>query len=319
MILAFGMFKILSGLGMAREFTVLENNCMQSIATAAGYMTGPMISSLAAYMMVTDTIIPMGTTIVWITSLSLLGVLFAFPLKRRFINDEQHPFPEGRAAGIVMDALHSGDPGEGLLKAKMLSAAAALSALVKLFTSHDLLQRLKLGVLAVPEYLDGWIYRFWSPRLAGTEFREMTVRLDTDIVMFGAGGLMGIRTGMSLMIGAVVNYCILVPWMIQRGDIEGQLVDGVHAVRVPAGHRLGLVGRRGHDDHGFAVRFLRPAADSGQRLPRLVPPPGAGRTQRRAAGHRTADARVCDRHPGDRRDRRGCWPTDSSAWRSGRA
>jgi len=226
-ILAFGMFKILSGLGMAREFTVLENNCMQSIATAAGYMTGPLISSLAAYMMVTDTIIPMTTTIVWITSLSLLGVLFAFPLKRRFINDEQHPFPEGRAAGIVMEALHSGDPGEGLRKAKLLTAAAAFSALVKLFTSHDLLQRLKLGVLAVPEYLDGWIYRFWSPRLAGTELREMTVRLDTDIVMFGAGGLMGIRTGVSLMIGAVVNYCILVPWMIQRGDIEGQLVDGV--------------------------------------------------------------------------------------------
>lgn len=226
-ILAFGMFKILSGLGMAREFTVLENNCMQSIATAAGYMTGPLISSLAAYMMVTDTIIPMVTTIVWITSLSLLGVLFAFPLKRRFINDEQHPFPEGRAAGIVMDALHSGDPGEGLLKAKLLTAAAGLSALVKLLTSHDLLQRLKLGVLAVPEYLDGWIYRFWSPRLGGTELREMTVRLDTDIVMFGAGGLMGIRTGVSLMIGAVINYCILVPWMIHRGDIEGELVEGV--------------------------------------------------------------------------------------------
>ncbi len=39
---------------------------MQSIATAAGYMTAPLISSLAAYMMVTDTVIPMATTIVWI-------------------------------------------------------------------------------------------------------------------------------------------------------------------------------------------------------------------------------------------------------------
>ena len=50
-ILAFAMFKILSQLGLADEFTVLENNCMQSIATAAGYMTAPMISSLAAYML----------------------------------------------------------------------------------------------------------------------------------------------------------------------------------------------------------------------------------------------------------------------------
>jgi OPT family oligopeptide transporter len=223
-ILAFAMFKILSRLGLGSEFTVLENNCMQSIATAAGYMTTPLISSLAAYMLVTQKVIPMLTTILWITSLSVLGVLFAFPLKRRFINDEQHPFPEGRAAGIVMDALHSGDAGEGLLKAKLLSISAVLSAMVKLLTSHDLLRRLHVGFLSLPEYLDGWLYRFWTPSL---DPRQLTIRPDTDIVMFGAGGLMGIRTGVSLMVGAVINYCILVPWMIQRGDIIGQtLADG---------------------------------------------------------------------------------------------
>jgi uncharacterized oligopeptide transporter (OPT) family protein len=234
-ILAFAMFKILSGLRLANEFTVLENNCMQSIATAAGYMTGPLISSLAAYMMVTQEVIPMTTTILWITSLSLLGVLFAFPLKRRFINDEQHPFPEGRAAGIVMDALHTGGAGEGLLKAKLLTITALLSAAVKFFTSHsllelinrDILHRMHVELRGIPEYLDGWIYKLWTPRLADTDLRELTVRLDSDVVMFGAGGLMGIRTGVSLLVGALINYCILAPWMIQRGDIQGQLVDGV--------------------------------------------------------------------------------------------
>ena len=58
-ILAFAMFKALSRLGLANEFTILENNAMQSIATASGYMTGPLISSLAAYMMVTGQVIPM--------------------------------------------------------------------------------------------------------------------------------------------------------------------------------------------------------------------------------------------------------------------
>jgi uncharacterized oligopeptide transporter (OPT) family protein len=37
--------------------------------------------------------------------------------------------------------------------------------------------------------------------------------------MVGAGGLMGIRTGVSLMIGATINYAILAPIMIDRGDI----------------------------------------------------------------------------------------------------
>src|SRR3954467_11619256 len=41
-ILAYALFRLLSKIGLAEEFTVLENNAMQSIATAAGYMTSPM-------------------------------------------------------------------------------------------------------------------------------------------------------------------------------------------------------------------------------------------------------------------------------------
>ena len=36
----------------------------------------------------------MGATMAWLIVLAILGVLFAFPLKKRFINDEQLPFPE---------------------------------------------------------------------------------------------------------------------------------------------------------------------------------------------------------------------------------
>ncbi len=116
---------------------------MQSIATAAGYMTAPLISSLAAYMMVTGNVIPMMTTMIWIIALAVLGVLFAFPLKRRFINDEQHPFPEGRAAGVVMDALHTGDATAGLLKAKILVVTGGLAALLKVAQSEAITKKLQ--------------------------------------------------------------------------------------------------------------------------------------------------------------------------------
>jgi uncharacterized oligopeptide transporter (OPT) family protein len=52
-ILAFAMFRIFARIGLGKDFTILENNAMQSIATAAGYMTTPLTSSLAAYMLVT--------------------------------------------------------------------------------------------------------------------------------------------------------------------------------------------------------------------------------------------------------------------------
>src|SRR5258708_24906865 len=57
-ILAFAVFRGLASVGIARDFTILENNCTQSIATAAGYMVSPLISALAAYMLVTNHVMP---------------------------------------------------------------------------------------------------------------------------------------------------------------------------------------------------------------------------------------------------------------------
>src|SRR5262249_31008309 len=152
-ILAFGMFKALSRLGLGSEFTILENNAMQSIATASGYMTSPLISSLAAYMMVTERVIPMWQLMSWVIVLAILGILFAFPFKRRFINDEQQPFPEGRAARIVMDSLHHGDAASGLLKAKLLLIFGGLAGVIKLFQSESVTKLLGMKH-HVPEFLD---------------------------------------------------------------------------------------------------------------------------------------------------------------------
>ncbi len=58
-ILSFAFFKVLSNLKIGKEMSILENNAMQSIATSGGYMTAPLISSLPAYMMVTNQVIPM--------------------------------------------------------------------------------------------------------------------------------------------------------------------------------------------------------------------------------------------------------------------
>jgi len=35
--------------------------------------------------------------------------------------------------------------------------------------------------------------------------------------MMAAGGLMGLRVGVSIMIGALINYLILAPWGISLG------------------------------------------------------------------------------------------------------
>ncbi|OGR95856.1 MAG: hypothetical protein A2V88_13250 [Elusimicrobia bacterium RBG_16_66_12] len=220
-ILSFAIFKVFSRLKIGNEMTVLENNAMQSIATSAGYMTAPLISSMPAYMAVTGQVIPWQHAMVWIILLGLLGVLFAFPLKKRFINDEQLPFPEGYAAGIVMDNLHAGRGEEGVFKAKLLGAGAAVSAAIETMCNEKVMGALRLSRLTLPAQWDDILYKWFTPRILGTPLKDLTIAFDTSIVMVAAGGLMGTKTAASLMIGAIVNYMILAPILLQKGIIAG--------------------------------------------------------------------------------------------------
>ena len=220
-ILSFAIFKVFSKLGIGKEMTVLENNAMQSVATSAGYMTMPLMASIPAYMLVTQRVIPMGQCIAWIIVLAILGVLFAFPLKKRFINDEQLPFPEGYAAGVVMDNLHTGDAKEGLFKAKLLMWGAGVSAFFEFVREENAMKAIGLKFLAIPEYWDDLIYKFWTPMILGTPLKDLTIRFESSVVMFATGGITGIKTGASLLTGAFVNYFILAPIMIRHGIIHG--------------------------------------------------------------------------------------------------
>jgi putative OPT family oligopeptide transporter len=220
-VLSFAIFKVFSKLNIGKEMTILENNAMQSIATNAAYMTAPLMASLPAYMMATGQVIPMYQTFWWIIALAILGVLFAFPLKKRFINDEQMPFPEGRACGIVLDNLHEESGREGMFKAKLLITGAVISALVELMRSDKIMAALKMPFLALPDTWDGWVYKFFTPRIGGISLKDLSVSWDSSIVMIGTGGLMDIRSGMSLMLGAFTNFFILAPIMMNQGVIQG--------------------------------------------------------------------------------------------------
>ncbi|HZW08010.1 MAG TPA: OPT/YSL family transporter [Phycisphaerales bacterium] len=254
-ILAFAAFRVMSRIG-ARDMTILENNASQSIATAAGYMTGPLISGMAAYMWIQNKPLPWYQMFWFNVVLSVLGVLVAFPMKRRFINDEQQPFPEGRACGVVLDTLYTSQAAVGMFKAKALAVAAAIAGFVAFVSGEAYFRAIHLLYLmaktgngwsqvytANKAKLDatwhlphdiGWFYTWLAsknaePRIAGVSFRQLGVTPTLDLAMFGAGGLMGIKAGISMMIGMVINFFIIVPWMITIGEIQpksGSLAAG---------------------------------------------------------------------------------------------
>ena len=219
-ILAFAGWKILAKIGLGREMTLLENNAMQSIATSAGYMSAPLTSSLAAYTMVTNRIVPMHVAFIWMLCLAVLGILFAFPMKKRYINDAQLPFPEGMAAGVLMDSLHRSDPRDGILKAKLLASGGALSALVEILRSEKVMRGIAGTRALIPGYYDEIIYKLGlAPKILGVSLADLTIRWNTSLIFVALGGLTGIRTGISLLLGSALNYGILAPLLIQKGII----------------------------------------------------------------------------------------------------
>ncbi len=220
-ILAFAMFKVLATMG-AKDFTILENNAMQSIATSAGYMTSPLISGLAAYMMIKNQLLPWWQMLVFNVVLSILGVLVAFPLKRRFINDEQQPFPEGRACGVLLDTLYTSGAAVGVFKARALAFAAALAGTIKFMTGenyHTFIQGRVLGLEKIrwlAEHPLDFIYSRFT--LWGVDPRRLDLSPTLNVEMFGAGGLMNIRYAANMFAGMVAMWWFTVPHVINAGD-----------------------------------------------------------------------------------------------------
>ncbi len=248
-ILAFALFRAMASSGLASDYTILENNCTQSIATASGYVATPLFSSLAAYMLVTGVIPSWWQMVVWIFLVALVGVLIAFPLKRRFINEDQAPFPEGRACGVVLDSLYHGAGDEGVFKAKLLGVVGGFTALYQAIISDGWMKLLQFKVLMLDKWagmkepwflherLDTYYYA-WAgkttsliPSILGTDIRQLGLRLTLDAAMLGVGGLMGIAVATSCFLGAFINFVVLAPLMIQMGDIAPRL--GANGALIP--------------------------------------------------------------------------------------
>lgn len=197
--------------GLVRsDFTILENNCMQSTATAAGYSVGgTMISAIAAMLMITGKQMDFWVLLGWNVFLAVIGVVMAVPMKRQMINVEQLRFPSGVAAAETLRSLHQAG-GAAVKKARALGAAGLLGAGVAwvrdatfTFMPWNMPSSLPFGGLAVRDL----------------PLTRLTMNWDMGLIMMAAGAIMGFRTAWSLLLGACVNYLVLAPWMIERGVI----------------------------------------------------------------------------------------------------
>jgi OPT family oligopeptide transporter len=203
-VLAFVVWSALCKLFRLPAFGPLENNAMQSVASAAGYMTGGgTVAAIAALLMLTGHHLPPGTMFAWIGTLAFLGVFVAIPLKRQLINVENLRFPSGVAAAETVRSLHAeGD--EARRKARALGVAGVVGALVAL--SRD-------GLALFPDHV----------AVFGAMAAAYTLSLEASLVMLGAGAIMGLRVALSQLAGALLCFAVLAPWAHDVGAITGKV------------------------------------------------------------------------------------------------
>lgn len=200
-------------MGLRSEFSILENNAMQSAASAAGYIaTAGLISSIPALMMTSGQRLTPLQLGLWMATLSMLGVFVAIPMKRNMINIEQLRFPTGIATATTLKSMHAeGD--ESIVQAKALGIAGLLGAVVAWFRDSSVSW---MKNFHVPPTLDppGSIMGFSLPTL--------TIQAESSLLMLGAGAIMGIRIAISMMVGAIAYFCFLAPVLMSHGIVPAE-------------------------------------------------------------------------------------------------
>jgi OPT family oligopeptide transporter len=219
-ILSYALWTSLLKVGLTRTpMTILENNCMQSTASSAGYSTGgTLISAFAAYIIVNHQSMSVPLMLAWVFFIAVLGVTMAIPMKRQMINIEQLRFPSGIAAAETLRALHVRSS-QGMRAAKALGLAGLIAAIDKVWaeglpTINASLERFSSAALLtdLQKWLLGSHYEAWSGR---------TVVFSWDFIFLAAGAITGMRVCATMLVSGTLCWAVVVPALQTKGVIEG--------------------------------------------------------------------------------------------------
>jgi uncharacterized oligopeptide transporter (OPT) family protein len=213
--------RALSG-GRLSQMSILENNCMQSTASAAGFSSGGTVATaLGALLLMQGVHQPWYIVGSFVFFTAALGVFLAVPLKRQMINIEQLKFPSGIAAAMTLQSLYSKGT-EALKKAYALLVALVAGGLAAwLRASGTLIDQLRKSghpqvwlekvqsVLFLPETLNfpRWLNPIGRGQMAGLGF-------EPGVLLLGAGMLAGTRVSLSMFAGSVLLYYGVAPALL---------------------------------------------------------------------------------------------------------
>lgn len=203
-------------LKFAKDSNILENNMVQTQASAAGTLSSIIFVIPALLMVGYWTGFPFWQTTMLCIAGGILGVIFTIPLRYAMVVNSDLPYPEGVAAAEILKAgesQHLEDSDGNLTQtsqngtgAKEIAIGGALSGLVALCTG---------GLKLLGESAGYWFK-------AGAAIFQ--IPMGFSLALLGAGYLVGLAGGIAILVGIFIAWGVAVPTLTssipQPSDVE---------------------------------------------------------------------------------------------------
>ncbi|MBP7950116.1 MAG: OPT/YSL family transporter [Verrucomicrobiales bacterium] len=229
-----------------KQLSILENNCMQSTASAAGYSTGSLVvAAFGALLLMEGEHRPWFVVAPVILLTAALGVFLAIPMKRQMINHEQLPFPSGIAAAATLKSLYSAGR-EAVAKAWALVWGLIAGAVIGVLRNYVGMVDALEEVGRAPRWML-WLreHKWFVPDtlpLPGNPTRANIYgyAFEPSFLLIAAGMIVGLRVSLSMLAGAAGLYFIAAPMLeasLMDFDAAHQSVQGFkpYIASTPAG------------------------------------------------------------------------------------
>ena len=199
-------------LKFAKDSNILENNIVQTQASAAGTLSSIIFVLPALLMLGYWTGFPFWQTTILCIAGGILGVIFTIPLRYAMVVNSDLPYPEGVAAAEILrageqdtaaDTPAQSDASTG---AKDIVIGGALSGIVAFLT----------GGLRVLADSAGYWFK------AGSAITQLPMGF--SLALLGAGYLVGVAGGIAILLGIIIAWGAAVPMLTsmtpQPSDME---------------------------------------------------------------------------------------------------
>ncbi len=207
-------------LSLVKDSTILENNIVQTVASAAGTLSA-IIFVLPGLVIVNWWIgFPFWESFLICLSGGVLGVLFTIPLRRALVTNSDLPYPEGVAAAEVLKvgsgrrgetADETGEAREGLI-AVIIGAVASAG----------------LAIITATRLAAGQLTGFFRVGAAASTGYDIAFSL----ALVGAGHLVGLSVGLAMLTGLIIAWAVAVPILTSMQPAAEGVALGAHTIGI---------------------------------------------------------------------------------------